>query len=273
VEELRPDLIVHCAAQPSHDWAARLPLVDFEVNALGTLNLLEATRQFVPEAVFIFMSTNKVYGDAPNRIQLKEMSSRWEYDDPRFINGIPESFNIDQSLHSLFGASKVAADILVQEYGSYFDMKTVALRGGCLTGPNHSGAELHGFLSYFFKAAKNGKQYTIYGYKGKQVRDQIHSVDVINIFEEIYKNPKCGAVYNLGGGKENSVSILESIDRVEQLLGKKINYVYSDQNRIGDHICYYSDLTKLKTDYPSWSKIYSIDDIFEEFARRHYSTA
>ena len=272
VEELRPDLIVHCAAQPSHDWAARMPIVDFEVNALGTLNLLEATRQFVPEAVFIFMSTNKVYGDAPNRIQLKEMSSRWEYDDPRFINGIPESFSVDQSLHSLFGASKMAADIMVQEYGRYFDMKTVALRGGCLTGPSHSGAELHGFLSYFFKAAKNGKQYTIYGYKGKQVRDQIHSVDVINIFEEIYKNPKCGAVYNLGGGKDNSVSILESIDRVEQLLGKKINYVYSDQNRIGDHICYYSDLTKLKSDYPCWAQTYSIDDIFEEFAMGHYST-
>ena len=272
VEELRPDLIVHCAAQPSHDWAARMPIVDFEVNALGTLNLLEATRQFVPEAVFIFMSTNKVYGDAPNRIQLKEMNSRWEYDDPRFINGIPESFSVDQSLHSLFGASKVAADIMVQEYGRYFGMKTVALRGGCLTGPSHSGAELHGFLSYFFKAAQNGKQYTIYGYKGKQVRDQIHSVDVINIFEEIYKNPKCGAVYNLGGGKDNSVSILESIDRVEQLLGKKINYVYSDQNRIGDHICYYSDLTKLKSDYPCWSQTYSIDDIFEEFAMGHYST-
>ena len=272
VEELRPDLLIHCAAQPSHDWAARNPIVDFEVNALGTLNLLEATRQFVPEAVFIFMSTNKVYGDAPNRIQLKEMSSRWEYDEPRFINGISESFSVDQSLHSLFGASKVAADIMVQEYGRYFDMKTVALRGGCLTGPSHSGAELHGFLSYFFKAAKNGKQYTIYGYKGKQVRDQIHSADVINVFEEIYKNPKCGAVYNLGGGKDNSVSILESIDRVEQLLEKKINYVYSDQNRVGDHICYYSDLTKLKSDYPCWSQTYSIDDIFEEFARGHYST-
>lgn len=267
VEELRPNLIIHCAAQPSHDWAARKPVVDFEVNALGTLNLLEATRQFVPDAVFIFLSTNKVYGDAPNRIQLKEMSTRWEYDDPRYINGISESLGIDQSLHSLFGASKVAADIMVQEYGRYFKMKTVALRGGCLTGPNHSGAELHGFLSYFFKAAKNGTQYTIYGYKGKQVRDQIHSVDVINFFDEFYKNPRCGVVYNLGGGKDNSVSILESIDRVEHLLGVKINYVYSDQNRLGDHICYYSDLTKLKTDYPDWSITYTVDDIFEEFAR------
>lgn len=267
IEDLRPDLVIHCAAQPSHDLAARIPFIDFEVNAVGTLNLLEATRMSVPDAVFIFMSTNKVYGDGPNRIKLKELESRWDYDDPRYVDGIPESFSIDQSKHSLFGASKVAADIIVQEYGRYFGMKTVAFRGGCLTGPTHSGAELHGFLSYFFKAAKTGKLYTIYGYKGKQVRDQIHSADVVRAFDEFYKNPKCGAVYNLGGGKENSVSILECIDRVGQLLHKKINYVYSEQNRIGDHICYYSDLTKLKTDFSNWSLTYSIDDIFKEFAR------
>jgi CDP-paratose 2-epimerase len=265
INELRPNLIIHCAAQPSHDLAARMPFVDFEINAVGTLNLLEATRNLAPDAVFIFMSTNKVYGDLPNKIKLRELKTRWEYDDTHYENGIPEDFPIDQSLHSLFGASKVAADILVQEYGRYFGMKTVAFRGGCLTGSQHSGAELHGFLSYFFKAAMNGRHYTIYGYKGKQVRDQIHSVDVINAFDEFYRNPRCGAVYNLGGGKANSVSILETIDRVEQLLGKKMNYEYSDQNRIGDHICYYSDLTKLKADYPNWSITRNLDDIFEDF--------
>lgn len=266
-EELKPDLVVHCAAQPSHDLAAHIPFVDFEVNGMGTLNLLEATRQYVPDAVFVFMSTNKVYGDAPNTLKLKELETRWEYDDPAFRNGIPEEFPIDRSKHSLFGASKVAADIMVQEYGRYFGMKTVSFRGGCLTGPAHSGAELHGFLSYFFKAAKDGRPYTIYGYKGKQVRDQIHSKDVIRAFDEFYKNPRCGAVYNLGGGKENSVSILECIERVEDLLGKKIDYEYSDQNRMGDHICYYSDLTKLKADYPGWLMSHSLDDIFEDFAR------
>ncbi len=266
ISELKPDLIIHCAAQPSHDLAAKIPFIDFEVNAVGTLNLLEATRNKIPESVFIFMSTNKVYGDAPNRIKLKELKTRWDYDDPDYVNGIPESFTIDQSKHSLFGASKVAADILVQEYGRYFGMKTAIFRGGCLTGPGHSGAELHGFLAYFFKAALNDKLYTIYGYKGKQVRDQIHSVDVVRAFDEFYKNPKCGAVYNLGGGKVNSVSILECIDRVEQLIHKKINYEYCEQNRIGDHMCYYSDLNKLKTDYPNWSITYSLDDIFEEFA-------
>lgn len=217
------------------------------------------------------MSTNKVYGDAPNQIKLKELSTRWDYNDPRFANGIPESFTIDQSKHSLFGASKLAADILVQEYGRYFGMKTVAFRGGCLTGPGHSGAELHGFLSYFFKAAMNGNKYTIYGYKGKQVRDQIHSVDVIRAFNEFYKNPKCGAVYNLGGGKQNSVSILECIDRVEQMFNKKINYVYSEKNRSGDHICYYSDLTKIKTDMPNWDITCSLDDIFEKFGNSFYN--
>jgi CDP-paratose 2-epimerase len=267
VAELKPDLIIHSAAQPSHDLAAKIPFTDFEVNALGTLNLLEAVRRSAFDAVFIFMSTNKVYGDAPNRIKLKELKTRWEYDDPRYVDGIPESFSIDQSKHSLFGASKTAADILVQEYGLYFGMKTGVFRGGCLTGPGHSGAELHGFLSYFFKAARSGTRYTIFGYKGKQVRDQIHSEDVIRVFDEFYRNPRCGAVYNLGGGKGNSVSILECIDRVEQLLHKKINFDYSDQNRIGDHICYYSDLGRLKNDFPHWSITHSLDDIFEELAR------
>ena len=266
VAELKPDLIIHSAAQPSHDLAAKIPFTDFEVNALGTLNLLEAVRLSAFDAVFIFMSTNKVYGDAPNRIKLKELETRWEYNDPRYVNGIPESFSIDQSKHSLFGASKTAADILVQEYGLYFGMKTGVFRGGCLTGPGHSGAELHGFLSYFFKAARSGARYTIFGYKGKQVRDQIHSEDVIRLFDEFYRNPRCGAVYNLGGGKENSVSILECIDRVEQLLHKKINFDYSDLNRIGDHICYYTDLSKLKKDFPQWSITHSLDDIFEELA-------
>lgn len=271
IDKFRPDIIVHCAAQPSHDLAASMPFIDFEVNALGTLNLLEAARRFVPESVFIFMSTNKVYGDTPNKIKLKELKTRWEYDDAKYVNGIPEDFTIDQSKHSLFGASKVAADIMVQEYGHYFGMKTVSFRGGCLTGIGHSGAKLHGFLSYLFKAAHNGNRYIIYGYRGKQVRDQIHSSDVIGAFDEFIKNPKCGGVYNIGGGKENSVSILESIDRIEQLLGKKINYVYSDINRAGDHICYYSDLNRFKNDFPNWDINYSIDDIFEEMAR-YYKT-
>lgn len=270
IDETRPDLILHCAAQPSHDLAAKIPIIDFEVNAVGTLNLLEATRGSVPDAVFIFMSTNKVYGDAPNRIKLKELDTRWDYDDPDYINGIPETFSIDQSKHSLFGASKVAADILVQEYGRYFDMKTCVFRGGCLTGARHSGAELHGFLSYFFKAALECRTYTIYGYKGKQVRDQIHSYDVIRACDEFYKAPKCGAVYNIGGGKTNSLSILECIDKVENLLDKKIIYEYNEVNRIGDHICYYSDLAKFKSDYPNWDITYSIDDILEDFARNSF---
>jgi CDP-paratose 2-epimerase len=266
MSDFNPNLIIHCAAQPSHDLAAKIPFVDFDVNAVSTLNLLEAARRYAFKSVFIFMSTNKVYGDAPNRIKLKELETRWDYDDPRYAKGISESFSIDQSKHSLFGASKVAGDIMVQEYGRYFGMKTATFRGGCLTGSNHSGAELHGFLSYFFKVAQNGNMYTIYGYKGKQVRDQIHSIDVVRAIDAFYKNPKYGEVYNLGGGKKNSVSILECIERVEQLLKQKINYTYSDNNRIGDHICYYSDLTKFQTDYPGWSISRPIDDIFEEFA-------
>jgi CDP-paratose 2-epimerase len=231
---------------------------------------LEATRQAAPEAVFILMSTNKVYGDAPNFIKLKELPTRWEYDDAHYANGIAETFTIDQSKHSLFGASKVAADVMAQEYGRYFGMKVGVFRGGCLTGPSHSGAELHGFLSYFFKAAKTGKRYTIFGYKGKQVRDQIHSEDVLRAMDAFYRNPRCGEVYNLGGGKGNSASILECIERVERLQGQKFNYDYAEQNRAGDHICYYSDLSKLKRDYPQWSITHSLDDICEELAQHFF---
>jgi CDP-paratose 2-epimerase len=267
LEELKPAAIIHCAAQPSHDLAAKMPFEDFDTNAVGTHNLLEATRRHAPEAVFVHMSTNKVYGDAPNRIALKELPRRWDYADPKYAEGIAEDFTIDQSLHSLFGASKLAGDVLVQEYGRYFGMKTGIFRGGCLTGVRHSAAELHGFLAYFFKAAAGGRRYTIYGYKGKQVRDQIHSYDVVRAFEEFILHPRPGEVYNLGGGRGNAVSILECIDRVEQLSGKKFDYVYDERNRIGDHICYYSDLSKMKAHFPAWSITRSLDAIFEEFAR------
>jgi CDP-paratose 2-epimerase len=269
--DARPDAIIHCAAQPSHDLAARIPFQDFEVNAVGTLNLLEATRQHVPESPFVFMSTNKVYGDAPNELSLVELTTRWDYADPAFANGIPESFSIDQSKHSLFGASKVAADVMVQEYGRYFGMKTVCFRGGCLTGAGHSAAQLHGYLAYLFKAAAEGRHYTVFGYKGKQVRDQIHSRDVVAAFDAFITKPRCGAVYNLGGGKTNSVSVLESIDRIEQLLGQSMSWSLSAENRIGDHICYYTDLSRFQGDYPEWSLSTSIDDIFEEFAAVHFS--
>jgi CDP-paratose 2-epimerase len=267
IEELRPEAVIHCAAQPSHDLAARMPFEDFDTNAVGTHNLLEAVRRHAPEIPFVFMSTNKVYGDAPNRIPLVELAKRWDYAGSEWQHGIPESFSIDQSLHSLFGASKVAADVLCQEYGRYFGMKTGVFRGGCLTGVRHSSAELHGFLAYFFKALGEGRLYTIYGYKGKQVRDQIHSHDVVRAMDAFIQAPRPGEVYNLGGGKANSVSILECIDRVEQLTGKKLDYSYSDTNRIGDHICYYSDLRKLKAHYPGWDITRTLDDIFEEFAR------
>ncbi len=265
--DVKPDAIIHCAAQPSHDLAARMPFEDFDTNAVGTLNLLEATRQHAPEAVFVFMSTNKVYGDAPNRIALVEQSTRWDFADPAYEQGIAETFSIDQSLHSLFGASKVAADVLCQEYGRYFGLRTGVFRGGCLTGVNHAAAELHGYLAYIFRAASEGREYTIFGYQGKQVRDQIHSADVVRAFELFIENPRPGEVYNLGGGKANSVSILESIDRIEQLTGKRLMHRYSDKSRVGDHICYYSDLRKLEAHYPSFRISRTIDDIFEEFAR------
>jgi len=266
IEEARPDAIIHCAAQPSHDLAATIPFDDFEVNAVGTLNLLEATRKHVPDSPFIFTSTNKVYGDAPNNINLVEMETRYDFDDPNHVRGIAETFSIDQSKHSLFGASKAAADLMVQEYGRYFGMNTVCFRGGCLTGTGHSGAELHGYLAYLFKAAAAGRHYTIFGYKGKQVRDQIHSRDVIGAFDAFIARPRQGAVYNLGGGKPNSVSILESIDRIHQLSGRRLSVSLTDENRIGDHICYYTDMTRFQTDYPEWKLGVSIDQIFEEFA-------
>lgn len=264
IDSLRPDAIVHTAAQPSHDLAATIPFDDFDTNAVGTLNLLEATRQFTPNAPFVHLSTNKVYGDAPNEIPMLELDSRWDYADPNYENGIPETFRIDQSKHSLFGASKVASDIMVQEYGRYFGLKTCCLRGGCLTGPNHSGVELHGFLSYLVKSNLEERTYKIYGYKGKQVRDNIHSYDVARFIEEFINNPRCGEVYNLGGGKNNTCSILEAFDIVAALSGKPMQYEYVDKNREGDHICYYSDLRKMQQHYPQWSITKSLTDIFTE---------
>lgn len=261
------DLLIHCAAQPSHDLAAKRPFDDFDVNAVGTLNLLESFRRYCPEAVFIHMSTNKVYGDAPNKIAMVELKTRWDYADEKYKDGIDENFRIDQSVHSLFGASKLAADILAQEYGRYFGLKVGIFRGGCLTGTKHSAVELHGFLNYLVKVALTGKQYTIFGYKGKQVRDQIHSCDVISLLYEFYKNPKCGEVYNLGGGRENSASILECIDMIEQIAEKKILYRYSEKNRIGDHICYISNLNKVKRDFPNWRITYSLEKIIDEMIR------
>src|SRR5580658_4768176 len=264
VADLKPALIVHAAAQPSHDLAASRPFDDFDVNAVGTLNMLEATRRHAGDAVFVHMSTNKVYGDRPNTIRLKELPTRWEYDDPEFSDGIPETFSIDQSKHSLFGASKVAGDVMVQEYGRYFGIKSCCLRGGCLTGPNHSGVELHGFLSYLIKCNVDGRLYKVFGYKGKQVRDNIHSLDVTRFIHAFYEKPRCGEVYNIGGGRANSVSILEAFDRAAELSGKKMNYEYVDQNRAGDHICYISDLAKMKAHYPGWDITKSLDDVFRE---------
>lgn len=264
IDTLKPDMIVHTAAQPSHDLAASRPFDDFDVNAVGTLNLLEATRRFCPEAVFAHMSTNKVYGDRPNTIDLVELGTRWDYADPTYQNGIPETMSIDHSKHSIFGASKAAADVMVQEYGRYFDMKTVCLRGGCLTGPNHSGVELHGFLSYLVRCNVEDREYTIFGYKGKQVRDNIHSYDVARAIEIFYEYPSSAAVYNLGGGRANSVSILEAFDLVGQLTGKKMHYTYKDQARSGDHICYISDLTHMRNSLPGWDITKSLDDILEE---------
>jgi CDP-paratose 2-epimerase len=259
-------LVLHTAAQPSHDWAAKEPFTDFTVNANGTLNLLEMTRRHCAEAVFIFTSTNKVYGDKPNELPLKELAERWEIDKqhPYFKNGIDEQMTIDQSKHSLFGASKVAADILVQEYGKYFGMKTGVFRGGCLTGPNHSGAKLHGFLSYLMKCAVTGEHYTIFGYKGKQVRDNIHSYDLIKMFWAFYQNPRSGEVYNAGGGRHSNCSMLEAIQLCEQITGNKVNYSYSETNRIGDHIWWISDLTKFKSHYPEWNYQYGLTDILTE---------
>jgi CDP-paratose 2-epimerase len=267
VETLRPDLIVHAAAQPSHDRAADIPFLDFEVNALGTLHLLEAARRFCPESPFIFMSTNKVYGDRPNTIALQELETRWDYDDASYEHGIGEDFSIDQSKHSLFGASKVSADILVQEYGRYFNMPTCCLRGGCLTGPNHAGVELHGFLSYLIKCNVEGREYKVFGYKGKQVRDNIHSADVTRLMYEFSQAPRAAEVYNLGGGKENACSIMEAFRLIETITAKPMKWRYVDDHRIGDHICYYSDLRKMKAHYPAWDITKNLPQIFEEIAK------
>jgi len=252
LREVKPDAIIHTAAQPSHDKAASIPFDDFDVNAVGTLNLLEATRQTCKDSPFVHMSTNKVYGDGPNNIKLKELDSRWDYDDPDYENGISEAFSIDQCKHSLFGASKVAADVMVQEYGRYFGMATCCLRGGCLTGPAHSGVELHGFLSYLVKCNVEEKTYKVFGYKGKQVRDNIHSEDVAQFIGLFINSPRIGEVYNLGGGKDNSCSILEAFEICESFSGNKQKYEYLDDNRVGDHICYYSDLAKIKGHFPDF---------------------
>ena len=264
VKDLKIDAIVHTAAQPSHDKAASIPFEDFDTNAVGTLNLLEAARRFCPEAPFVHMSTNKVYGDGPNRIGLLEKATRWEFADPEYKDGISELFSIDQCKHSLFGASKVAADIMVQEYGRYFEMPTVCLRGGCLTGPSHSGVELHGFLSYLVKCNLEGGTYNIFGYKGKQVRDNIHSEDVASFIDLFIEAPRSGEVYNIGGGKQNSCSILEAFEICERYSGKKQKYTYSDANRIGDHICYYSDLNKLYQHYPKFEIKHSLNSTIEQ---------
>jgi CDP-paratose 2-epimerase len=270
IKKIKPNAIVHTAAQPSHDKAASIPFDDFDVNAVGTLNLLEATRQFCIDSPFVHMSTNKVYGDAPNKIKLKELATRWEYDDPKYHKGIAEDFSIDQCKHSLFGASKVAADVMVQEYGRYFGMATCCLRGGCLTGPSHSGVELHGFLSYLVKCNLEEKTYNIFGYKGKQVRDNIHSEDVARFIECFLQAPRSGEVYNLGGGKANSCSIYEAFKICEDFSGKKQKYQYLDENRIGDHICYYSDLTKIKEHYPEFEIRHSLDDTIQQIVEAQH---
>lgn len=260
VKNYSPDIVIHTAAQPSHDWAAKEPYTDFSVNAVGTLVLLESVRQFAPQATFIFTSTNKVYGDQPNYLPLIETETRWEIEPKHaFHKGINESMSIDQTLHSVFGASKVAADVMVQEYGKYFGLKTGVFRGGCLTGPNHSGAQLHGFLSYLVKCIVTGTPYTIFGYKGKQVRDNIHAYDLVNMFWHFHKKPRPGEVYNAGGGRHANVSMLEAIAKVEKITGKKANIIYEDTPRIGDHIWYISDLTKFQSHYPKWKITHDID--------------
>jgi CDP-paratose 2-epimerase len=262
----RFDLIIHCAAQPSHDKARDIPILDFEVNALGTINLLEATRQHCPDAVFIFFSTNKVYGDAPNEIPLKELETRYDYARAEDFNGVDETCRIDRTMHSLFGASKAAADLVAQEYGRYFKMRVGVFRGGCLTGPSHSGVELHGFLSYLVKVTISGGSYRVFGYKGKQVRDNIHSYDVVRAIEEFAANPQPGEVYNLGGGRENSISMLEAIEQIEELTGQKLDWRYVEEARLGDHICYISNLGKFQRHFPKWRITRGLNVILEEIA-------
>jgi CDP-paratose 2-epimerase len=264
VREIKPDAIVHAAAQPSHDLAASRPFDDFDVNAGGTLNLLEAARQVCPDVPFVYMSTNKVYGDAPNRLDLVEKETRWDYADPEYFDGIEETFSIDQSMHSIFGASKVAADVMVQEYGRYFNMPSCCLRAGCLTGPNHSGVELHGFLSYLIRCNLLDKSYRIYGYQGKQVRDNVHSYDVAKFIDHFIQSPRAGEVYNLGGGRDNSISILEAFNMIEGISGKKMTIELLEENRKGDHLCYISNLAKIKAHFPVWRITKNLKEIFQE---------
>lgn len=267
IEEVPVEMIVHAAAQPSHDLAASRPFDDFDVNAGGTLNLLEAARRHRPKATFVFMSTNKVYGDAPNELPLVELETRWDYALPVNFDGIAEDFRIDRSKHSLFGASKVAADVMVQEYGRYFGMNTACLRGGCLTGAAHSAAELHGFLAYLARCVVEGRPYRVFGYQGKQVRDNIDARDVCRFIERFHAAPRAGEVYNIGGGRGNSVSMLEAISSLEAIAGKKLQWEYVDQNRAGDHICYISDLSKMKEHYPGWGISVELDSILESIVR------
>ena len=264
IARLKPDAIVHTAAQPSHDRAAAIPFDDFDTNAVGTMNFLEAARRACPESPFVHLSTNKVYGDAPNHLPLRELETRWDYADPAYEYGIAETFTIDQSKHSLFGASKVAADVMVQEYGRYFSMPTCCLRGGCLTGPNHSGVELHGFLSYLVKCNLEGREYKVFGYMGKQVRDNIHSLDVSRFIEQFLAAPRMGEVYNMGGGKGNSCSILEAFALAAKFSGKKQVYTYVPENRLGDHICYYSDLRKMRAHYPAWDITIGLEETIRQ---------
>ncbi len=268
LKAIRPQAIVHTAAQPSHDLAAKRPFDDFDVNAVGTLNMLEAAREACPESPFVHMSTNKVYGDRPNMIRLKELPTRWDYDDPAYADGIAEDFSIDQSKHSIFGASKVAGDVMAQEYGRYFAMPTCVLRGGCLTGPNHCGVELHGFLSYLIKCNLEERTYRIFGYQGKQVRDNIHSHDVVEFMRRFIESPRVAEVYNLGGGRANSISILEAFQLIESISGKPMRHEYVDQNREGDHICYISNLQKMRAHYPGWD---ITKDLRTTFAEIHES--
>ena len=259
------ELVVHTAAQPSHDWAAREPKTDFAVNAQGTLNVLEATRQFAPHSVFIFTSTNKVYGDTPNQLPLVEHATRWEIEpDHMYFRGIREDMSIDHTLHSVFGASKVAADVMVQEYGRYFDMRTACFRGGCLTGPSHSGTQLHGFLAYLMKCAATGTPYTVFGYKAKQVRDNIHSADLIQAFAEFFRSPRRGAVYNIGGGRHSNCSMLEAIAMCEEITGRAMDWTYAEANRSGDHVWWISDVSKFSEHYPSWRLDHNVRDILTE---------
>jgi len=266
-----PDLVVHAAAQPSHDLAARIPFDDFDINAGGTLNLLEATRRSNPDCVFVYMSTNKVYGDGPNRLRMRETATRWEYDDPNVMRGIDEGFSIDQSCHSVFGASKVAADVMVQEYGRYFGMRSCCLRGGCLTGPNQSGVQLHGFLNHLIRTVVSSQQYKIFGYKGKQVRDNIHSRDVCGFIRAFFDRPRTAEVYNIGGGSENSISVVEALEQVGRLCDHKPIWSYDDTARIGDHICYISNLDKIRSHYPDWSITTPLPSLLEEMVHNAMS--